>query len=224
MTKSLKVVIILPLFLLTSLFSSLHSAETKEKSSTKKVNNKDSSNKTSGGSSEAKKRSLAEILKNHSFGLGLGETFLLGDFEEHGENNITLDFFYAYKASYSFDFLANMHYSNHSFRDEEVTLAGVSLGMKAKLYHIDSLVPYALGGLGFYLPSTKTRFQNTLNESEEKLTFGVHFGLGSDLHLNKNMSVGVLAHYHNPFDVKQENAKQVEGSYVKLMMTTMYSF
>ncbi len=77
------------------------------------------------------------MLHSHSFGVGLGETFLAGDFEEHGDNKITTDFLYSYSASYSFDFLINAHYSEHSFKKKMIQLSGLNFGIKAKLYQFD---------------------------------------------------------------------------------------
>ena len=33
-----------------------------------------------------------------------------------------------------------------------------------------------------------------------------------------------LGSIHNPFDIKQENGPEVEGSYSKIMITSMYTF
>ena len=41
------------------------------------------------------------------WGLGLGQTFLTGDFGKNGEDSITVDLYYKYKASYSFDLIVN---------------------------------------------------------------------------------------------------------------------
>ena len=56
------------------------------------------------------------------------------------------------------------------------------------------------------------------------MTFGTHFGLGADLELNQNYTVGLIAHVHNPFDVEQELLPEVEGFYYKLLFTLFYKF
>jgi hypothetical protein len=179
-------------------------------------------------SSSPRKRSLTSLnetpLGSHSFGVGLGQTFLTGDFGENGEDSITVDLYYKYKASYSFDLMVNGHYSSHSLAEKQSELFGLNAGIKAKLYNFDAFNPYLLGGLGFYLPSVKRVVSGSLKSSESKLSFGTHIGLGGELELNDKFSVGVLAHYHNPFDVKQGNDPEVEGSYYKLLFTTLYSF
>lgn len=160
---------------------------------------------------------LAETgLKKHSLGLGLGQTILFGDFDKNGDNGIRVDAFYGYSASYSFDLLANLHYSEHSFQGREVSVGGVAASIKGKAFQFDNFSPFALAGLGFYLPQ--------INDSDTKWTFGTNFGAGVDLLLNNHFTFGFLVQFHNPFDVKQENAPKVEGSYSKVLLTTMYTF
>jgi opacity protein-like surface antigen len=162
--------------------------------------------------------------KLHSFGIGVGQTFLTGGFDEIGEDKITFDLLYNYSASHSFDLLVDLHHSKHEFRDHYVKLSGLAVGIKAKVYQFDSFAPFALGGLGFYLPKAYRGVNNEMVESDSHLTFGYHFGGGCDLRLNKRMTVGILGTYHNPFDVKQELGPEVEGSYFKLLITTLYTF
>lgn len=164
-------------------------------------------------------------LKTHAVGIGLGQTFLKGEFENHGEDAITPELYYLYRASYSFDMLANFHYSKHSFKTEETQLMGLSLALKGNLYHFDSFTPFALGGLGFYAPRVIRKLENDQTiQSSSKVTFGIHLGVGGELRLNRKFSVGALAHYHNPFDFKQEVGPKVKGSYVKLLLTGFYTF
>jgi hypothetical protein len=163
-------------------------------------------------------------LKVHSVGVGIGQTFLSGDFKDHGEDKITADLFYNYSASHSFDFLANFHYSNHEYRTREVTSTGLALGIKAKMFNFDAFAPFAVGGLGFYAPKMKRVIDGVLVESKSKITFGYHFGAGVDLDLNDRVAVGAIGMVHNPFDVKQDDQADVEGSYYKLLLTAFYKF
>jgi opacity protein-like surface antigen len=160
----------------------------------------------------------------HGVGVGLGQTFLGGDFSKNGEDQITVDLLYIYKASYSFDFLADFHYSKHTFRGNQVKLKGLALGIKGKVFHFDAFSPFVLGGFGFYEPQTTRSVDGVLTESESKITFGYHVGGGADLELNKNVTIGILGHIHNPFDIKQEVGAEVSGSYFKLLLTAIYSF
>lgn len=163
-------------------------------------------------------------LQKHSLGLGLGQTFLRSDLEDNGEDKITLDLYYNYSASYSFDFVANLHTSEHKFRNTKAELLGLALAIKGKLYQFDAFAPYALGGFGFYKPSVTQLVNGVLRDSDDKLVFGMNFGGGVDLALNERVTVGALFHYHDPFDVKQETGSNIEGSYYKLLLTAMYTF
>lgn len=159
-------------------------------------------------------------LKIHSLGVGIGQTLLLSDLRDNGEDKITADFLYNYKASHSFDFMATFHYSKHKYESTSSTIAGLTFGAKGKLFHYDAFQPFLAGGLGFYLPQIKS----DINDSDSKLVFGYNLGAGADFDLNRKISVGALAMYHNPFDVEQENAADVEGSYFKVLLTVYYKF
>lgn len=163
-------------------------------------------------------------LQSHSIGIGLGQTFLLGDFGDNGEDKIAADLLYAYKASHSFDFYANFHTSAHKLRETKSTITGLALGIRGRAYQFDAFAPFIVAGLGFYQPKVKRYVDTTLLESEEKITFGVHVGGGADLQLSRRVSVGVMGHYHNPFDVQQDLGPDVEGAYFKLLLTAMYHF
>lgn len=164
--------------------------------------------------------SRREIHK-HGFGIGVGQTFLLGSFEDKGDSKITFpDLFYSYTASYSFDLLVNLHSSHHEYKDEEVWLRGLAFGVKARPYEFDAFSPFLLGGLGFYVP----QIAKDGEKSDEKTTFGLNVGAGVDLRLNRNVVVGILGQFHNPFNVKQDETEDVKGSYFKLLLTAMYLF
>lgn len=157
----------------------------------------------------------------HSVGIGLGQTFLAGKFNDYGDNRVSYpDLFYTYAASYSFDFLFNAHYTVHKAPNREAKMLGFAPAIKAKLFQFDAFSPFALGGLGFYAP----QWSDHGNESKRKLVFGFNLGIGGDLKLNDHFGVGVLMHYHNPFDSKQDTGPKLEGSYLKLLLTGMYTF
>lgn len=178
-------------------------------------------NKKSSSSSSSNTASGWGQTHAHSVGIGFGQTFLTGNFGDYGEDKIALpDLLYSYSASHSFDMLVDAHYSSHSYNNRRVKLPGGSVSVKGKLYQFDAFSPFALGGLGFYRP----QITDGGYESKAKLTFGLNLGVGGDLKLNDMFTVGVLIQYHNPFDVKQSNAKKVEGSYAKLLITGMYTF
>lgn len=159
-------------------------------------------------------------IHQHSLGIGLGQTFLWGNFESKGDDKITADILYAYTASYSFDLLINYHDSHHEYKNKKVFLSGISMSIKARSYEFDAFSPFVLGGLGFYQP----QIEKNGVQSEVKNTFGFNLGGGADLRLNDKVAVGVLAQFHKPFDVKQDETETVRGSYFKLLLTAMYLF
>ena len=165
-------------------------------------------------------RSVQREINKHAIGVGLGQTFLYGQYEDYGDNKIVADFFYSYSASYSFDLLVNIHSSKHSYKDKEVNLLGTSMGIKARFYEFDAFSPFLLGGLGFYAPQIK----NGDLRSEIKNTFGFNTGAGIDLRLNQKITVGLLYQFHKPFEVKQEDMVDLTGYYAKLLITVMYQF
>lgn len=182
----------------------------------KKVNN----DIPSGGSEQR----IPGAIHKHSVGLGLGQTFLRSDFHDEGTDKITPDLYYNYSASYSFDFMANLHWSKHSYLKQDVTVKGLALAIKAKVFQFDAFSPFFLGGFGFYLPQAHRYQGGVITETREQLVFGMNLGTGVELRLNDEFTVGVIAHYHDPFDVRQENAADLEGSYMKLLIMGMYTF
>lgn len=167
---------------------------------------------------------IANNKNPHAIGIGLGQTFLLGDFADNGDDKITPDLYYNYIASHSFDFLANFHWSSHKHGRTKTTLSGLALGIKAKLYNFDNFSPFGTAGLGFYNPKMKREINGVYKQSETHLSFGYHFGAGADLDLNDRVRVGLIGMVFNPFDIKQDNQPDVEGAYYKLQLTAFYKF
>lgn len=163
-------------------------------------------------------------INKHSIGIGLGQTFLRSDFHDHGTDKITPDIYYNYSASYSFDFMANMHWSKHKYMNRDVTIKGLALSIKGKGFQFDAFSPFALGGFGFYLPEATRILNGTRTKTREQLVFGMNLGAGVELRLNSQATIGVIAHYHDPFDVRQEVGSDLEGSYMKLLILALYTF
>ena len=172
------------------------------------------------GKKRRPENTIPQELKVHSLGIGLGQTFVRGNLGEHGQDKITADIFYNYSVSYSFDLMLNFHYSEHFFARRYAKLQGTAVGIKGKFYEFDSFYPFLVGGFGFYAPKIK----NETAESPSKVVFGIHMGGGGELILNRKFSLGLLAHYHNPFDLRHESGPLVEGFYFKLLVMTLYRF
>ncbi|MCK5072909.1 MAG: hypothetical protein KAQ98_05745 [Bacteriovoracaceae bacterium] len=154
--------------------------------------------------------------------IAAGQTSLVGNHRDNGENNLGFDTYYYYVASHSFDLFMNFHYSRHEKKDEWVKLPGLALGIKYKYKYFDSLSPFVLGGLGYYWPKTMRKHDGKLYESESRAVIGINIGHGLDLSLNESLKVSFLGHYHHPFKVKQEIGKDIRGSYFKLMIALSY--
>lgn len=164
-------------------------------------------------------------VNKHHFGIGFGQTFLYGDLRDNGISKITPpDLYYNYSASYSFDFMANLHYSKHKYKQNSSEIMGLALAIKAKVFQFDAFSPFFLGGLGFYMPSTKYQTDQGKVSTDHRLVLGLNLGAGAELRLNDQVNIGVIAHYHDPFDVRQEDRKDLGGSYMKLLILAMYSF
>ena len=187
-----------------------------QKTTAKKETNKQQTNVNT--------KSFAPSPSKHSLGLGLGQTFLMGDMNQLGDDKITAELFYSYRASYSFDFVTNAHYTSHSLNNKRTELASLNMGIKSKVFDFDNFSPYILGGLGFYRPVVKRYINGNLVESDPKFVLGINLGFGVELRLNNRVSMGILGHLHKPFNAKQDNQPAVKGTYSKLLIMAMYTF
>lgn len=160
-------------------------------------------------------------LRQHGLGIGLGQTFLFGNYAKHGQDKITVDLLYTYAASHSFDLLVDAHISEHKDNTERMKLMGLTGSIKARVFEYDNFSPFFLGGLGFYAPEAE---RNNDSDTTRKLTFGLNFGGGVDLRLNEDYVIGILAQMHWPFKVQQEEGSDLKGYYMKLLLTGMYLF
>jgi hypothetical protein len=163
-------------------------------------------------------------VQQHGLGIGLGETFLLGNYGKYGNDKITVDFLYTYAASYSFDILVNAHMSEHKDEDERMKVMGLTGSIKGRFVEFDNLSPYFLGGLGFYAPKARRDKDSGTKWTDQKVTFGLNFGGGVDLRLNDEYVVGVMGQMHWPFKVEQDGQSDLKGYYFKLLITGMYLF
>lgn len=163
-------------------------------------------------------------LQQHGLGIGLGQTFLLGKYADHGDDKITMDLLYSYAASYSFDLLLNAHMSEHKNENEKMKVMGLAASIKARMVEYDNFSPFVLGGLGFYAPKARRETDGGYKWTDQKVTFGLNFGGGVDLRLNDDVVVGILGQMHWPFVVQQDKQSDLRGYYFKLLITGMYLF
>lgn len=203
--------------------SAANSQDKQVKPNIHQLTNENAAQKAEKSSAEPTQRIPGEIHK-HSLGVGIGQTFLRSDVGDNGNDKITADLYYNYSASYSFDFVADAHYSHHTFLNRNSTIRGLALAIKGKGFQFDAFSPFVLGGFGFYLPSA-TRIENNVPvKTRKQMVFGVNVGAGVELRLNSDVTIGVIAHYHDPFDVRQEVGPELEASYMKLLLVASYTF
>jgi opacity protein-like surface antigen len=229
LSKILKIVLITPALMAGVFVSTAHTEEQMKpnihvltgEGTAKKVNNDIPS---AGSRPSAVEQRIPGEIHKHSVGIGIGQTFLRSDFHEHGNDKITPDLYYSYSASYSFDFVANAHWSKHHYQNRDVTIKGLALSIKGKGFQFDAFSPFVLGGFGFYEPQATRNINGVLTKTREQLVFGMNLGVGVELRLNDEYSVGVIAQYHDPFTVRQDNQSDLDGSYMKLLIFGMYTF
>lgn len=174
--------------------------------------------------SSAESSPTVRKIKTHSVGIGLGQVFLYGDHDDYGDSGLGIDLFYAYTASYSFDLLINTHYSSHSSNQQNTKLWGTTVNIKGRVFDFDAFSPYLIAGLGFYAPKNRRFVNGQLKDSSGKIGFGYSLGGGADLRLNEKISIGLMMAYHAPFDISQDNDPEVSGSYLRVLLNTMYTF
>jgi opacity protein-like surface antigen len=229
LSKILKIVLIAPV-LMTGAFVSEAQAEQQMRPNIHVLTGEETARKvdnnipTAASRPRASEQRLPEEINKHSIGIGLGQTFLRSDFHDHGADGITPDLYYNYSASYSFDFMANAHWSKHKYQNKDVTIKGLALSIKGKAYQFDAFSPFFLGGFGFYEPSATRNLNGVLTKTREQVVFGMNLGAGVELKLNNEWTVGVIAHYHDPFSVRQDVGGDLDGSYMKLLLLGMYTF
>ncbi len=219
-----KIVLIAPVLMTGVFVFPAYSQEKQIKPNIHALTGEESAKKVHNNIPSASDSRIPNEVNKHSLGLGIGQTFLRSDFHDHGTDKITPDLYYNYSASYSFDFMANLHWSKHKYLNRDVTTKGLALAIKGKGFQFDAFSPFVLGGFGFYEPTATRLVNGVRTKTREQLVFGMNLGGGVELRLNEQATVGVIAHYHDPFDVRQENAPDLEGSYLKLLIMAMYTF
>lgn len=162
--------------------------------------------------------------KKHGVSIAYGQNFLLGDFGDLGDDSTNVDFYYHYRASYTFQLLVNAHLNKFQKNSQEIKLMSLNTSIKAKMFDFDSFAPYLMGGLGFYSPNAKRIINSQSITTGSNTVFGLNFGGGVDLNLNNQFSAGFLAHYHYPFKASIDNQPDLKGSYLKLLVQLTYYF
>jgi len=160
--------------------------------------------------------------KTHLITLGLGQGLLFERYSDYGDDQITGDVFYTYRASYTWDFMANYHWQKFKKNNTWAKIQGVAMSIRGNLMHYDQFLPYVLGGLGLYRPQIQNKEGRT---SVRKTVLGLNLGAGVELQLHRHFAVGLLGQIHNPFKIKASgDHPKLDGRYAKIMMTGSYIF
>jgi len=145
LSKILKIVQITPVLMagvFISSLSTLHAEEAQMKPNIGNLTSESNAKKVNNNIPTPTEPRIPSDINKQSIGLGLGQTFLRNDFADNGNDKITPDIFYNYSASYSFDFMANLHYSKHEYLNRNVTIRGLALSIKGKGYQFDACLLY----------------------------------------------------------------------------------
>ena len=163
-------------------------------------------------------RAAAVVSNKHMLGVAFGQNYFFSDFSKWTEDELGYDFYYEYLASMSFGVMTNFHYISSRRGDNKLRVVGTDASIKVYFYHFDHFAPYFAGGVGFY--------HLALNDTHgNSFAFGNNLALGFDLVLNEHIKVGMLLHYHNPFDLRDQiSGVNLEGSYFRALLLISYIF
>lgn len=165
---------------------------------------------------------------SNNLALDLGQVFLMGDLSNQYSNSIGTQLHYTYGVSDLFSFDSSLGYSQHS--NGQYSLATLLTGMRLNMSWYDKIVPYFIGGLGFYRPSY---IDTTVSSSSgpsyvNAVLFGIHLGPGVDLQLSKSMFFGASLTLHEMFGTQETWANgtvfNVGGSFVSFFLHTGVTF
>ena len=129
---------------------------------------------------------------DNAVGLMVGQVWPAGEIGEDVDGAVAPGIFYEYAASDIFSVYASALHSSHT--DGALKLTSTNLGIKANLFYLDKLSPYALLGAGLYFVNKQVGA-----ERAEKTNFGLHLGLGAELDLSELFFMGLEFDVHNLF-------------------------
>lgn len=142
---------------------------------------------------------------SHNIALDLGQVFLMGDLVGKYNDSIGGRIHYTYGVSEIFGFDASLGYSEHS--DGKYSLASGTAGLRVNIAWFDKVVPYFVGGLGFYRPSRELLVEGQSPTSMAPILFGLHLGPGVTLELTKTLFFGTALTFHNIFGAVRQTAQ-----------------
>lgn len=132
---------------------------------------------------------------DHSAGLMVGQVWTSGEIGKDVDGAVAPGIFYEYGASDIFSLYASAVTSKHN--EGKLNLTSTNLGMKASLFFLDKLSPYALVGAGLYF--VKRQYGPPNLEIAKKTVFGLNLGVGAELDLSDKFFVALELDIHNLF-------------------------
>lgn len=129
---------------------------------------------------------------DHALGVAIGQSWPAGEIGQGLDGALTGGLLYEYAASDVFSVYASG--LRGSYNEGALKLTSTSVGIKANLFYIDKLSPYAMLGAGLYFVDKQYGA-----ERAEKTNFGLHLGLGAELDLSDRFFMGLEFDVHNLF-------------------------
>lgn len=143
----------------------------------------------------------------------------MGDLSENYSNNIGFQVHYTYGVSDLFGFDSSVGYSSHD--SGEFSMLSLKTGLRLNLAWYDKVVPYAVGGLGFYKPSFEFGNAEGDIQTNSPILFGLHLGGGVDLVLTDRFFFGAGLAFHDIFGTREQTLvglKELGGSYTSFLL------
>jgi opacity protein-like surface antigen len=162
---------------------------------------------------------------SNNVALDVGQVFLMGDLGNKYSDSIGEQVHYTYGVSDLFGFDSSLGYSSHS--DGDFSMVTALTGIRLNLSYYDKIVPYAIGGLGFYKPTYTITGTNGMDTTASTVLFGLHVGAGVDLELTRNLFFGAALTLHDVFgSVQQVNNQTLAmgGSFASFLIHAGVTF
>ncbi len=161
---------------------------------------------------------------SNNVALDVGQVFLMGDLGNKYSDAIGEQIHYTYGVSELFGFDSSLGYSSHS--DGNFSMVTALTGFRLNLSYYDKIVPYFIGGLGFYKP-TYTIEGSGSSTTASSVLFGLHAGVGVDLELTRSLFFGAALTLHDVFGSDQTvNNQQLAmgGSFASFLIHAGVTF
>lgn len=138
--------------------------------------------------------------------LEMGQIFLLGDLSKY-EDSLGFRLHGTYGVSDIFGFDLSAGFSDHG--EGKFGMLSLLPGIRINLAWYDKVIPYAVGGMGFYKPTYKKLGvgikEANPDASLSPILFGIHLGAGVNLELTKQVFFGASLTLHNMFGATKLN-------------------